>query len=156
MQPPRGTSTPSPIVASWELQPGATLSHYQVMERIGRGGMRTVYRARDTRLDRDVAIKVINADAAFDADRIARFHREATTLAALNHPGIVAIHDTGLEEGCRYLVTELLDGAGLRTLLRDEGALGYRRVTEIGAQIAEALGAAHTLGILHRDLKPET
>ena len=77
------------------------------------------------------------------------------TLAALNHPGIVAIHDTGLEEGCRYFVTELVDGTGLRTLLGDEGALGYRRVVEIGAQIADALGAAHVLGILHRDLKPE-
>ena len=98
---------------------------------------------------------MINAEIAADADRIARFRREATILAALNHPGIVVIHDTGQENGQNYLVTELVDGTALRTVLRDEGALGYRRVVEIAAQIADALGAAHTLGILHRDLKPE-
>jgi serine/threonine protein kinase len=99
---------PSPIftVVTEELQPGATLSHYHVQARIGRGGMGTVYRARDTRLGRDVAIKVINAEIASEADRIARFRREATTLAALNHPGIVAIHDTGHEDGHSYLVTD--------------------------------------------------
>jgi eukaryotic-like serine/threonine-protein kinase len=137
------------------MQPGATLSHYQVLERIGRGGMGTVYRARDTRLGRDVAIKVINAEIASDADRLARFRREATIVAALNHPAIVVIHDTGHEAGTSYLVTEFVDGVSLRTLLRDEGALGYRRVIDIGAQIADALGAVHALGIMHRDLKPE-
>ena len=155
MHPPPGGSPPSLTTTSVELQPGATLSHYQVQARIGRGGMGTVYRARDTRLERDVAIKVINAEIAADADRIARFRREATILAALNHPGIVVIHDTGQENGQNYLVTELVDGTALRTVLRHEGALGYRRVVEIAAQIADALGAAHTLGILHRDLKPE-
>ena len=117
--------------------------------------MGTVYRARDTRLGRDVAIKVINAEIASDADRIARFRREATIVAALNHPGIVVIHDTGPEHGTSYLVTEFIEGMSLRTLLREEGALGYRRVIDIGAQIADALGAAHALGIVHRDLKPE-
>jgi eukaryotic-like serine/threonine-protein kinase len=155
MHPPPGGPTPSLTAESVELQPGATLSHYQVQARIGRGGMGTVYRARDTRLERDVAIKVINAEIAADADRIARFHREATILAALNHPGIVVIHDTGQEKGLSYLVTELVDGTTLRTVLRDDGAVGSRRVIEIAAQIADALNAAHTLGILHRDLKPE-
>ena len=138
-----------------ELHPGATFSHYRVLERVGRGGMGTVYRARDTRLGRDVAIKVINAEIASDADRIARFHREATIVAALNHPGIVVIHDTGHEAGINYLVTEFVDGTSLRALLQAEHALGYRRVVEIGAQIADALGAAHAHGVVHRDVKPE-
>ena len=117
--------------------------------------MATVYRARDTRLGRDVAIKVINAEIALDADRIDWFHREATIVATLNHPGIVVIHDTGQEHGASYLVTEFVEGVSLRTLLQDDGALGYRRVVDIGAQIADALGAAHARGILHRDVKPE-
>jgi Tol biopolymer transport system component len=117
--------------------------------------MGTVYRARDLRLARDVAIKVINPEIAADPDRIARFRREATIVAALNHPGIVVIHDTGHENGLNYLVTEFVDGVSLRTVIQNEGALGPRRVVEIGAQIADALGAAHELGILHRDLKPE-
>jgi Tol biopolymer transport system component len=155
MQPPRGTVNPSSVATPAELRPGATLSHYQIVERIGRGGMGTVYLARDTRLGRDVAIKVVNAEIASDEDRLARFRREATIVAALNHPGIVVIHDTGLEEGISYFVTEFVDGVSLRTRLREEGGLGYRRVIDIGAQIADALGAAHALGIMHRDLKPE-
>ena len=155
MEPPGRTPSASPGVTSPELQPGATISHYHVLERIGQGGMGTVYRARDTRLGRDVAIKVINAEIASDADRIERFHREATIVAALNHPGIVVIHDTGQEHGASYFVTEFVEGVSLRTLLQDDGALGYRRVVDIGAQIADALGAAHARGILHRDVKPE-
>jgi serine/threonine protein kinase len=154
MEPPGRTPSASPGVTSPELQPGATISHYHVLERIGRGGMGTVYRARDTRLGRDVAIKVINAEIASDADRIERFQREATIVAALNHPGVVVIHDTGQENGTSYLVTEFVEGVSLRTLL-DDGALGYRRVVDIGAQIADALGAAHARGIMHRDVKPE-
>jgi eukaryotic-like serine/threonine-protein kinase len=155
MQPPRDTPIVSPVVTSAELLPGAVVSHYHILERVGRGGMGTVYRARDTRLGRDVAIKVINAEIASDADRIARFRREATIVASLNHPSIVVIHDTGDEHGTSYFVTEFVEGMSLRTLLREEGALGYRRVIDIGAQIADAVGAAHALGILHRDLKPE-
>ena len=155
MELPGRTPSASPGVTSPELQPGATISHYHVLERIGQGGMGTVYRARDTRLGRDVAIKVINAEIASDADRIERFHREATIVAALNHPGVVVIHDTGQEHGTSYLVTEFVEGVSLRTLLQDDGALGYRRVVDIGAQIADALGAAHARGILHRDVKPE-
>src|SRR5918996_3946010 len=143
MHPPGGTPNPSLLASPAELQPGATFSHYRVLERVGRGGMGTVYRARDTRLARDVAIKVINPEIAADPDRIARFRREATIVAALNHPGIVVIHDTGHENGLNYLVTEFVDGVSLRTVIQNEGALGPRRVVEIGAQIADALGAAH-------------
>ena len=89
MHPPGGTPNPSLSASPAELQPSATFSHYRVLERVGRGGMGTVYRARDTRLARDVAIKVINPEIAADPDRIARFRREATIVAALNHPGIV-------------------------------------------------------------------
>jgi WD40 repeat protein len=155
MHPPGGTPNPSLSASPAELEPGATFSHYRVLERVGRGGMGTVYRARDTHLARDVAIKVINPEIAADPDRIARFRREATIVAALNHPGIVVIHDTGHENGLNYLVTEFVDGVSLRTVIQNEGALGPRRVVEIGAQIADALGAAHALGILHRDVKPE-
>jgi len=155
MHPPGGTSNLSVTASPAELQPRSTFSHYRVLERIGRGGMGTVYRARDTRLARDVAIKVINPDIAADPDRIARFRREATIVAALNHPGIVVIHDTGNENGLNYLVTEFVEGVSLRRVIQNDGALGSRRVVEIGAQIADALAAAHALGILHRDLKPE-
>ena len=141
--------------SSAALQPGTRLSHYLVQERLGGGGMGTVYRARDTRLSRDVAIKVINTEIAGDAERVARFHREARAVAALNHPGIVTIHDTGEEHGTPYIVTELVDGTTLRTLLADENGLGTRRVIEIGSQVAEALAAAHGADITHRDVKPE-
>ena len=141
--------------SSAALQPGTRLSHYLVQERLGGGGMGTVYRARDTRLSRDVAIKVINTEIAGDAERVARFHREARAVAALNHPGIVTIHDTGEEHGTPYIVTELVDGTTVRTLLADENGLGTRQVIEIGSQVAEALAAAHGASITHRDVKPE-
>jgi serine/threonine protein kinase/Tol biopolymer transport system component len=137
------------------LQPGTTFSHYEVRERIGGGGMGTVYRARDTRLGRDVAIKVINPEIAEDPDRIARFHREARIVAGLTHPAIVTIHDTGEEHGVAYLVTELVGGTTLRSVLEREGALASRRVVGIGSQIADALAAAHAAGVTHRDIKPE-
>ena len=141
--------------SSAALLPGTKLSHYLVQERLGGGGMGTVYRARDTRLARDVAIKVINTDIAGDVERIARFHREARAVATLNHPEIVIIHDTGEEHGTPYIVTELVDGTTVRTLLAGEKALGTGRVIEIGSQVADALAAAHGAGITHRDVKPE-
>jgi Tol biopolymer transport system component len=136
-------------------QPGATFSHYFVEERLGSGGMGTVYRARDTRLGRNVAIKVINDEIAGNAQRNARFHREARAVAALNHPGIVTIHDTGEEHGTPYIVTELVDGTTVRRLLERDKALTPRQVIEIGSQVADALAAAHGAGITHRDVKPE-
>ena len=142
--------------SSAALLPGTKLSHYLVQERLGGGGMGTVYRARDTRLARDVAIKVINTDIAGDVERIARFHREARAVATLeNHPEIVIIHDTGEEHGTPYIVTELVDGTTVRTLLAGKKALGTGRVIEIGSQVADALAAAHGAGITHRDVKPE-
>jgi serine/threonine protein kinase/WD40 repeat protein len=136
-------------------EPGTRLSHYVIQECIGGGGMGTVYRARDSSLDRDVAIKVINPQIAGDPDRIARFHREARAVAALNHPGIVTIHDRGEENGTTYLVTEFVEGVTLRVLMAKERVVGYRQIADIGSQVAAALAAAHGAGITHRDVKPD-
>jgi eukaryotic-like serine/threonine-protein kinase len=136
-------------------EPGTRLSHYVIQERIGSGGMGTVYRARDTSLDRDVAVKVINPQIAGDPDRIARFHREARAVAALNHPGIVTIHDRVEESGTTYLVTEFVEGATLRELMTKAGVMGHRQIADIGSQVAAALAAAHGTGITHRDVKPD-
>lgn len=136
-------------------EPGTRLSHYVIQKRIGAGGMGTVYRARDTSLDRDVAIKAINPEIASDPDRIARFHREAKAVAALNHPGIVTIHDQVEEHGTTYLVTEFVEGTTLRELITNERAVGYRQIADIGSQVAAALAAAHGAGITHRDVKPD-
>ena len=116
--------------------------------------MGEVYRARDTRLERDVAIKVLPAHVAQDPDRRARFEREARAVAALSHPNILAIHDVGSHDGITYAVTELLEGETLRQRLTD-GAMAPRKAVEIAIQIANGLAAAHEKGIVHRDLKPE-
>src|SRR6266404_2763407 len=126
------------------LSPGTHLGPYEILAPIGAGGMGEVYRARDTKLDRDVAIKVLPAALAQDRERLARFEREAKVLAALNHPNIAQIY--GLEQ--RALVMELVEGETLKGPLPVETALNYAR------QIADALEAAHEKGITHRDLKP--
>ena len=136
------------------LAAGARLGPYVVTEALGAGGMGEVYRARDTRLERDVAIKILPAPLAQDTDRRARFEREARAVAALSHPNILAIHDVGLHEGTTYAVTELLEGETLRQRL-EAGAMPPRKAVEIGVQIANGLAAAHEKGIVHRDLKPE-
>jgi serine/threonine protein kinase len=115
--------------------------------------MGEVYRARDTRLDRSVAIKVLPAGFAADPDRLRRFEQEARAVAALDHPNILAIHDIGNYEGAPYIVTELLEGESLRDRLSG-GAMPVRRVIQTAVQIAEGLAAAHERGIIHRDLKP--
>ena len=115
--------------------------------------MGEVYRARDTRLDRAVAIKVLPASFASDPDRLRRFELEAKAIGALNHPNILTIHDTGAHEGAPYIVTELLEGTELRTLL-DDGPLPLRQALDYARQIAQGLAAAHEKGITHRDLKP--
>src|SRR6476619_2009400 len=126
--------------------PGTKLGPYEIQSPLGVGGMGEVYRARDTRLGRDVALKVLTVDLAGDAARRARFEQEARLLAALNHPNILGIHDIGDS----YVVMELVEGSTLR------GAqLPLRKVLDIGAQIAEGLAAAHGAGITHRDLKPD-
>jgi hypothetical protein len=133
---------------------GQMLSHYRITGAIGAGGMGEVYRATDTKLGREVAIKVLPAEVAGDADRLARFEREARAVAALSHPNILALFDFGTHEGTAYAVTELLEGATLRERLAG-GPLPVRKTTEYAAQIARGLAAAHDKGIVHRDLKPE-
>lgn len=133
---------------------GTHLGPYTIVAPIGAGGMGEVYKARDTRLDRDVAVKVLPQSMSSDPDRRARFEREAKAVAALSHPNILAIHDFGIHENVAYAVMELLQGETLRDRLRG-GALPVRKASEIAIQIARGLAAAHDKGLLHRDLKPE-
>ena len=132
---------------------GRVMGPYRVLAKLGEGGMGEVYRATDTKLDRDVAIKVLPESLGGDADRIARFQREAKTLAALNHPNIAAIY--GLEEAdsTKALVMELVEGPTLADRIA-QGAVPVDEALPIAKQIAEALEAAHEQGIIHRDLKP--
>jgi serine/threonine protein kinase len=136
---------------------GTSLNQYRIIASIGAGGMGEVFRARDTRLNRDVAVKVLPKDFASDADRLRRFEQEAKTLAALNHPNILTIHDAGVHEGAPYLVSELLRGQTLREVLGNAAttALPVRKATDYALQIAQGLAAAHGKGVIHRDLKPE-
>ena len=136
------------------LESGRRLGPYQVLSALGAGGMGEVYRARDTRLGRDVAVKVLPPEVAGDPARRTRFEREARAVAALNHPGVVGIHDVGEDGGLAFIVTELLEGETLRERLR-RGTVACERVAEWGAAAADALAAAHERGIVHRDVKPE-
>src|SRR5262245_28300089 len=133
---------------------GTSLNQYRITASIGAGGMGEVFRALDTRLNRDVAIKVLPKDFVADADRLRRFEQEAKTLAALNHPNILTIHDAGVHDGAPYLVSELLEGKTLREEMNG-AALPVRKATEFALQIAQGLAAAHGKGVIHRDLKPE-
>jgi TolB-like protein/Flp pilus assembly protein TadD len=133
---------------------GSRLGPYEVAALIGAGGMGEVYKARDTRLGRDVAIKVLPVEFASDPDRLRRFEQEARAVAALDHPNILALYDVGTHEGSPYIVTQLLEGESLRERLSG-GAMPVRRAVETGVQIAQGLAAAHEKGIIHRDLKPE-
>jgi serine/threonine protein kinase/dipeptidyl aminopeptidase/acylaminoacyl peptidase len=136
------------------LTSGTKLGPYEILLPIGAGGMGEVYRARDTRLGREVAIKVLPESLANDADRLRRFEQEARTIAALNHPNILGIHDIGTHDGAPFLVSELLEGQTLREKL-ESGPLPVRRAIEYALGIATGLAAAHEKGIVHRDLKPE-
>src|SRR5579864_684069 len=136
------------------LSPGTKLGPYEIVAPIGAGGMGEVYRAHDSRLNRQVAIKILPTMFSSDADRLRRFQHEAMAAAALNHPGIIAVYDVGTQDGIPYVVSELLEGETLRDRLRN-GALSRRRSVEYGIQIARALAAAHDKAIVHRDLKPE-
>ncbi len=133
---------------------GVQFDHYETIAPLGAGGMGEVYRARDTRLAREVAIKVLPADFAQDTDRLNRFEQEARATSALNHPNILTVYDFGTHEGSPYLVMELLEGEELRAQL-NAGALPIKRVIDYAQQIAAGLSAAHEKGIVHRDLKPE-
>src|SRR5512136_637984 len=132
---------------------GKTLAHYEITSQLGKGGMGEVYQAKDRKLGRDVAIKVLPEEFAKDADRVARFQREAKVLASLNHPNIAAIH--GLEEygGTNFLVLELVEGQTLADRIK-AGPIPVEESLKLALQIAEALEAAHEKGVIHRDLKP--
>jgi serine/threonine-protein kinase len=136
------------------LAPGSKVGPYQVLELLGEGGMGQVYRGRDPRLARDIAIKILPQDSTGDDQAVARFEREARAIASLSHPNIVAVHDFGEQDGTFYVITELLYGRTLRKRM-EEGPLGWRKSAEIGSEIAEGLAAAHAHSIVHRDLKPE-
>ncbi len=136
------------------LSANQKLGPYEIIAPVGEGGMGEVYRARDARLNRSVAIKVLPQSIAADAERMRRFEQEARSIAALNHPNILAIYDVGVQDGTSYLVMELLEGETLRERL-DRGALPVRKAVEIATQIAYGLAAAHERGIIHRDLKPD-
>ena len=136
------------------LDPGTKLGPYEILAPLGAGGMGEVYKARDTRLGRDVAIKVLPERLAADPQALARFEREARAVAALSHPNLLSLFDIGAEQGISYAVTELLEGETLRARLR-RGALDWRKAAEIGAALVEGLAAAYSKGIIHRDLKPE-
>ena len=130
------------------------LGPYVIRSRIGAGGMGEVYLASDTRLGRDVAIKVLPADVAADPDRLARFEREARAVSALNHPNIVTLYEVGTSDAGPYLVLEKIEGRSLRDVLA-EGPLSIRRILTLATQIAEGIAKAHSAGITHRDLKPD-
>ena len=136
------------------LSAGARLGSYEILAPLGAGGIGEVYRARDPRLGREVAIKVLPGEIADDAHSLARFEREAKAVAALSHPNILAIHDFGRHDGTAYAVMELLEGETLRDAL-DAGPLPSRKSLAYAREIAEGLAAAHEKGIVHRDLKPE-
>lgn len=136
------------------LTAGTRLGPYEIVSSLGAGGMGEVYRSRDTRLRRDVAVKVLPSSVATDPDRLRRFEQEALAAARLNHPNILAVHDIGTHDGTPYVVSELLEGQTLRERLTS-GALPLRRALEYALQVARGLAAAHEKGIVHRDLKPE-
>ncbi|HWW59783.1 MAG TPA: protein kinase [Thermoanaerobaculia bacterium] len=136
------------------LSAGSRIGPYEVISLLGEGGMGQVYRSRDPRLGREIAIKILAKDSAQDSEAIARFEREARAVAALSHPNIVAVHDAGRHEDTFYVVTELLVGKTLREHIED-APIKWRRAVEIGAEVAEGLSAAHAKSIIHRDLKPE-
>jgi WD40 repeat protein len=136
------------------LTPGTRLGPYEVIVAIGAGGMGEVYRARDTRLGREVAVKVLPSSFSADRDRLRRFEQEARAAGALNHPNILAIHDIGTHAGAPFIVSELLEGETLRQRLA-ESPVPLRKALDFAVQIANGLAAAHEKGITHRDLKPE-
>ncbi|MEO8502015.1 MAG: serine/threonine-protein kinase, partial [Vicinamibacteria bacterium] len=136
------------------LVAGTRLGPYEILSLLGEGGMGEVYRARDHRLSREVAIKVLHREVSSDPDSVRRFEQEARAAGGINHPNIVAVYDTGLHEGAPYIVSELLQGETLRARL-ERGVPGARKSVEYGVQICRGLAAAHEKSIVHRDLKPE-
>ena len=146
--PPTSGSVPS------TLSPGTRFGSYEILQRLGAGGMGEVYRAKDTRLDRELAIKTLWLDRCSQPDALSRFEQEARSACALNHPNIVTIYELGHVNGTRYIAMELVDGETVRALLAS-GPIPFRKSVAIAAQIADGLAKAHEIGIIHRDLKPE-
>src|SRR5215472_3193906 len=136
------------------LVPGSKLGPYEIVSPLGAGGMGEVYRARDSRLGRDVALKILPESFALDQERLHRFELETRAVAAFNHPNIFAIHDVGQHNGSPFLVSELLEGESLRAVL-DRGALPQHKAIDYCVQIEQRLAVAHAKEIVHRDLKPE-
>ena len=135
------------------LNSGVQVGHYRIIEKIGSGGMGEVYKAKDTRLDRTVAIKVLPSQANMMAEARARFEREARTISSLNHPNICTLYDIGHDNGVDYLVMEFMEGETLEERLK-RGRMETVEALRFGGQIAGALDAAHRIGVIHRDLKP--
>src|SRR6266852_6207491 len=135
------------------LSVGTKLGPYEIVAPLGAGGMGEVYRASDTRLGRDVAVKILPKEMSADPQRKQRFEREARTISSLNHPHICVLHDIGSQDGVDYLVMECVEGETLAKRL-EKGSLPLEQVLKYGAQIADALDKAHRAGIVHRDLKP--
>jgi len=136
------------------LKPGTILGQYEIRSPLGAGGMGEVYRARDTRLDRDVAVKVLPESLTSNPDRLRRFEQEARAAAALNHPNILAVYQMGTQDGVSFLVSELLEGETLRERLK-RGPVPFGKTIDYAVQIAHGLAAPHEKGVVHRDLKPE-
>ncbi|HVR38490.1 MAG TPA: serine/threonine-protein kinase, partial [Thermoanaerobaculia bacterium] len=141
------------------LDAGTRLGHYEVVSPLGSGGMGEVYRARDTRLDRDVAIKLLPEHLQHDSEALGRFQREARIISGLSHPHILTIHEVGKarlpgkRRATHFMVTEFIDGTTLREVMSKES--DGRKMIDYLAQVADALQKAHNAGIVHRDLKPE-
>ena len=149
MNPP---ATSGPLSST--LAPGARFGGYEILQRLGAGGMGEVYRAKDSRLDREVAIKTLAFDHSSHPEALSRFEQEARSASALNHPNIVTIYELGHENGTRYIAMELVDGETVRSLVAS-GPIPFRKLVAIAAQIADGLAKAHEIGLIHRDLKPE-
>jgi predicted ATPase len=144
----------TPDAGSSTLSPGTRFGAYEILQQLGAGGMGEVYRARDTRLEREVAIKTLSLELGSQPEALTRFEREARSACALNHPNIVTIYELGHVNGTRYIAMELVHGETVRQMLAS-GPIPFRKAVAIAAQIADALGKAHEIGVVHRDLKPE-
>ena len=149
-------AAPAPILRRQPapLVPGSRLGPYEIVCSVGAGGMGEVFRARDTRLGRDVAVKILTAALAGDPDSVRRFEKEARAVAALSHPNVVPLFDVGCQDGVRYAVSEYVEGETLRGRLKRE-PMPPGEAADVAAQIAEGLSAAHQKGFVHRDIKPE-
>src|SRR5215216_7241685 len=136
------------------LQANTVISHYRILSRLGAGGMGEVYLAEDTRLGRQVALKLLPAQFIKDEERLLRFEQEARAASALNHPNIITIHEIGVDDGTHFIATEFIEGETLRQRLRG-GRLSLSEALDVAVQVGSALAAAHQVGIVHRDVKPE-